>query len=472
MPPKAKRAAAPAPKAKGAAAPAPKRAAAKASAPDARKAPDKRKATAEASGAPPAKAAKGKPVDSAVPNKGNYSVVGDWSVLLNQTNVGANNNKYYKIQVLQSGSTYFCWTHWGRVGATGQFKLDPCGTSQAAAEANFKSKFRQKSSVPYEAKTTHDWTPKVGKYTLVETEEAEGDGGGGDAPLGKLTVKQIEKGQGVLKRIEGVVGKGDVKKMADLSSEFYTLIPHNFGFKVPPAITNKEMLETEQELLKFYLRMGFDESEEKTLSPVDGIMKLALPGTLTAAAGKLCGSSDIKASDDKGSLHSARQSGNPSAAMQGHLYAAIMLYTSNAIYRDLNAVLRSEDRTKIKKYFLYLRLLLEALARLPQQKRTLWRGVSVDLFDQYKVGSTITWWGVSSCTSDIKVAKNFMNGCGGKCSLITVESKTAADISAITFFGNEKENLVAPGTQLKVLSSKRNGNVTEIKVQEVGRLLK
>merc|ERR1719384_1405530 len=201
-------------------------------------------------------------------------------------------------------------------------------------------------------------------------------------------------------------------------------------------------------------------------------MELALPSSLDAAVSKVCGSSDIKASNDKGKQHCSKQSGNPSKAMEAALYAAIMLYTSNAIYRDLNAVLRSEDRTKIKKYFLYLRLLLEALGRLPQQKRTLWRGVSVDLYDQYPVGSTITWWGVSSCTADIKVAKNFMNGCGGKCTLLTVESKTAADISAITFFGNEKENLMAPGTQLKVISSKKEGNVTEIKLQEVGRCLK
>jgi len=205
---------------------------------------------------------------------------------------------------------------------------------------------------------------------------------------------------------------------------------------------------------------------------VDGIMNLALPASLDAAAGKLCGASDIKASNEKGKSHAAKQSGGPSKPMEAFLYAAIMLYTSNAIYRDLNAVLRSEDRSKIKKYFNYLRLLLEALARLPQQKKTLWRGISVDVYDQYTVGSTITWWGVSSCTADIKVAKNFMNGCGGKCSLITVESETAADISAITFFGNEKENLMAPGTQLKVLSSKREGKVTEIRLKEVGRALK
>lgn len=53
-----------------------------------------------------------------------------------------------------------------------------------------------------------------------------------------------------------------------------------------------------------------------------------------------------------------------------------------------------------RSYFPYLRMLFEACGRLPSKEVTLWRGVGVDLYDQYKVGSTITWWGVSSCTSD------------------------------------------------------------------------
>mmetsp|Transcript_71823 Transcript_71823/g.134312 ORF Transcript_71823/g.134312 Transcript_71823/m.134312 type:complete len:203 (-) Transcript_71823:89-697(-) len=156
---------------------------------------------------------------------------------------------------------------------------------------------------------------------------------------------------------------------------------------------------------------------------------------------------------------------------ESHLHGAVMLYTSNAIDPELNEVLRSEDRGKIKKFFPYLRLLLEALGRLPQQNKELYRGVSVDLFDEYKEKSTVTWWGVSSCTSDINVANGFMKGCGGKCTLLKVRSKTAADISSITFFGNEKEHLLAPGTQLKVVSRKKEGKVTEIVVEEVGRVL-
>lgn len=438
-------------------------------------------ATATAEG-PPAKKAKtaGRAVDPALKDREKYTVVDDWSVLLNQTNVGMNNNKYYKIQVLESSGSYFCWTHWGRVtsgAAAGQNKLEPCG-NLGAAENIFKKKFREKTGVPYESSATHDWTPTMGKYTLIETDGQEGGDGGEGAPLGKLSPQQIEKGQAVLKKLEVALrdaSSSKPKELVDLSSQYYTLIPHDFGFKsmMEFTIKSKEMLEAEEELLKFYMRMGFEEVEKADdgLSPVSGIMAMDLPKTLEAACKTLCSASDIKASVNKGKQHSGKQSGNPKQAMDEQLYGSIMLYTSNAIYRQLNDSLRSEDRNKIKKYFAYLRMLLEALGRLPQQKKTVWRGVGVDLYEQYKKGSNVTWWGCSSCTSDINVAKNFMKGCGGKCTLLTINSKTAADISDITFFGNEKENLLAPGTRLKVLSSEREGKVTKITMEETARVL-
>lgn len=64
-----------------------------------------------------------------------------------------------------------------------------------------------------------------------------------------------------------------------------------------------------------------------------------------------------------------------------------------------------------------------------------------------------------------------MRGCGGKCTLLTVECKTARDISCVTFYSNEKESLLAPGTQLKVKSNKTSGNITEITLEEIGRLI-
>mmetsp|Transcript_97669 Transcript_97669/g.178563 ORF Transcript_97669/g.178563 Transcript_97669/m.178563 type:complete len:217 (+) Transcript_97669:883-1533(+) len=166
-----------------------------------------------------------------------------------------------------------------------------------------------------------------------------------------------------------------------------------------------------------------------------------------------------------------KKAGKPVKVMAAALYASIMLYTSNAIYSDLNKALREKNRAGIKKYFKYLRLLFEAMDSLPKKRSKLWRGLPVDLYDAYPVGSTQTWWNVSSCTADVQVAQNFMKGCGGKCTLLTIEAQSACDISDMSFYASEKESLLAPGTQLKVKSSGRKGNLTEITLTEIGRVI-
>ena len=55
-------------------------------------------------------------VDQYVTSVGIYEVVDDWDCMLNQTNIGQNNNKYYVIQMLKSrGGIYNVWNRWGRV---------------------------------------------------------------------------------------------------------------------------------------------------------------------------------------------------------------------------------------------------------------------------------------------------------------------------------------------------------------------
>uniref|UniRef100_A0A2P2QAK7 NAD(+) ADP-ribosyltransferase n=1 Tax=Rhizophora mucronata TaxID=61149 RepID=A0A2P2QAK7_RHIMU len=50
-------------------------------------------------------------------------------------------------------------------------------------------------------------------------------------PLGKLSRSTILKGYDVLRRIADVMGTTDRMKLEQLSGEFYTVIPHDFGFK-------------------------------------------------------------------------------------------------------------------------------------------------------------------------------------------------------------------------------------------------
>lgn len=93
--------------------------------------------------------------------------------------------------------------------------------------------------------------------------------------------------------------------------------------------------------------------------------------------------------------------------------SALHLYTcESAFYREINAVLRSADRERVRPYLPYLRLLFSAVAALPARTEPLWRGVALDLRSQYPVGRTVTWWGVSSCTSEPGVARAFLGSRG------------------------------------------------------------
>jgi hypothetical protein len=305
----------------------------------------------------------------------------------------------------------------------------------------------------------------------VEVEAGE-EGGGDDALLGKLSVAQIEKGQAVLAKIEAALKGGSKVNFAELSGSFYSLIPTQSGFSKPPVINNDTLLGEKQAQLEFWLRMGFEDmKEDEGLTPIDGLLKLPLPKTLAMAASNVSDAGSIKTSQKRGEELASKQCGGPIKQMDKELYAAIVLYTGNSIYRQLNAALRSENRKQVQKYFNYLRLFVEAMEFMPKKQRKLWRGISANLFDQYTEGKVITWWSVSSCTSDESVARNFMNGCGGDCTLIIIDSKTAMDITPLSIYPHEKESLLAPGTQLKVKSRKRVGKVAEIHCEEVGRLL-
>ncbi|MER7465341.1 ADP-ribosyltransferase domain-containing protein [Streptomyces sp. NPDC097981] len=148
--------------------------------------------------------------------------------------------------------------------------------------------------------------------------------------------------------------------------------------------------------------------------------------------------------------------------------AALYLYTcESAFYREINAVLRSPDRTKVVPYLPYLRLLFSAVSGLPAHTRPLWRGVSLDLRAQYPVGRTVAWWGVSSCTSELSVARSFL-GSRGKRTLFEVTPARAVGIRSYSAFTGEEEYILAPGTQLKVTDVKtERGGLSTVKLVEV-----
>ncbi|MFG2606525.1 ADP-ribosyltransferase domain-containing protein [Streptomyces sp. NPDC048514] len=148
--------------------------------------------------------------------------------------------------------------------------------------------------------------------------------------------------------------------------------------------------------------------------------------------------------------------------------AALYLYTcESAFYREINAILRSPDRTKLQPYLPYLRLLFSAVSQLPARTEPLWRGVSLDLRAQYPLGRTVTWWGVSSCTSELGVAKAFL-GSRGKRTLFEVTPARAVGIRAFSAFTGEEEFILPPGTQLKVTDVRaERGGLCTVKLTEL-----
>ncbi|MGW2253941.1 ADP-ribosyltransferase domain-containing protein [Kitasatospora sp. NPDC001660] len=148
--------------------------------------------------------------------------------------------------------------------------------------------------------------------------------------------------------------------------------------------------------------------------------------------------------------------------------AALFLYTcESAFYREINAVLRSPDRAKVVPYLPYLRLLFAAVSGLPARTAPLWRGVPLDLRAQYPLGRTVTWWGVSSCTSEPGVARSFL-GSRGKRTLFEVTPARAVGIRDFSSFTGEEEFILLPGTQLKVTEVKaERGGLCTVRLTEV-----
>jgi poly [ADP-ribose] polymerase len=68
-------------------------------------------------------------------------------------------------------------------------------------------------------------------------------------PLGKLSKTQVTKGMAVLEDLEKAVEAKQNKKFDELTSAYYTLIPHNFGRGKPTMITTKEAVDKEFEML-------------------------------------------------------------------------------------------------------------------------------------------------------------------------------------------------------------------------------
>ncbi|GFP85576.1 poly [ADP-ribose] polymerase 2 [Phtheirospermum japonicum] len=215
-------------------------------------------------------------LDKCLPDhiKAQYHVLqlGDeiYDAMLNQTNVGQNNNKFFVIQVLESddGGKFMVYFRWGRVGLKGQDKLNGPYTSQEASISMFEKKFSDKTKNHWcnrndfvthphsytwlemdysETKNESTVQPKPESTSKLEPTESKLEAriakfislicnmsmmrqqmmeigyNAEKLPLGKLSKSTILKGYDVLKRLADVIGRANRKTLEQLSGEFYTV---------------------------------------------------------------------------------------------------------------------------------------------------------------------------------------------------------------------------------------------------------
>ena len=148
--------------------------------------------------------------------------------------------------------------------------------------------------------------------------------------------------------------------------------------------------------------------------------------------------------------------------------AAISLYTlewepsNQSFYGILNNTLESPNRQLLKPWFLYLRLVLTSLAKLPQKtdRFTVYRGTKRDLSAQYPTGATVTWWSMSSCTMtmDVLTQDHFL-GQSGVRTLFTIDCFSGKSIRNHSLVPDADDVLLPPACQFRVtgcLNEKKN----------------
>ncbi len=96
-------------------------------------------------------------------------------------------------------------------------------------------------------------------------------------PLGKLSHAVIMQGMAVLRQIEAkICSQAGATSLAELSSQFYTFIPHVSGMSAPPTIRDLEAVASKVELLMCLLDVTvavrkMEASEQAVIHPLDHV---------------------------------------------------------------------------------------------------------------------------------------------------------------------------------------------------------
>ena len=143
---------------------------------------------------------------------------------------------------------------------------------------------------------------------------------------------------------------------------------------------------------------------------------------------------------------------------------SIRLYTlewqprERSLFHILNRTLRSPHRQHLQPWFLFLKLISMSVSHLPSIPLMVYRGANMDLSAQYVQGSTVTWWGFSSCMkrSELLEKRLFLNKTG-KRTLFVISCYSGKDIHRHSLYKTEGEVLLLPARQFTVVSCVKKG---------------
>ena len=155
--------------------------------------------------------------------------------------------------------------------------------------------------------------------------------------------------------------------------------------------------------------------------------------------------------------------------------ASIMLYSmewtpkEDSFSRILNKTLRNENREPLKPWYLYLRLFMKALAKLPSIHCYVYRGVAGDFSDEYVPGKTFVWWSFSLCARSIEILEEEPDyGRSRQRTRFKIECRSGKDIRQHAFGSIETEILLLSAQRYKVIASLDSGHdLRIIQVKEI-----
>ncbi|XP_077366145.1 poly [ADP-ribose] polymerase 1 [Festucalex cinctus] len=213
-----------------------------------------------------------------------------YSATLGLVDIMRGTNSYYKLQLLEDDvhKRYWVFRSWGRVGTTiGGNKLEKVG-DKSSALGNFLSLYKEKTGNEWGAP---DFVKYPNKFYPLEIDYGQDEeavkrltaSAGTESklakpvqeliklifdvesmkkamvefeidlqkmPLGKLSKRQIQSAYALLTQVQQAVSEHAADShILDLSNRFYTLIPHDFGMKKPPLLSNLEYIQAKVQML-------------------------------------------------------------------------------------------------------------------------------------------------------------------------------------------------------------------------------